>query len=270
MMSLNFKRAKVKVGVYKNKIKNKKDILFLHGLGSSTLNTSGKILAKMPQNRIIGIDWLGHGETTKLFRKQDTYNAYYMSDYLDEVLKNLIKRKYLTKNFSIVANSMSAIPIAYLYPKYKNKFKKIIFINPAGLDKKMGYIFAFFSRNITRSSFWPWFFSFWILNNKARKNLRKNLRIRNWRIIVSKYAISSYNFPGNMKKICYVPEKFEKIKCPVLLICGRKDSIFTKREYLNFAKNHSWKVSVKRKEEHSLGTGNSGTEAEEIREFFKL
>jgi pimeloyl-ACP methyl ester carboxylesterase len=171
LIKVKFKGIQINVGLYKNQNQNKKDVLFLHGMGSNTQDSYSKTFDELPQDRLCAIDWLGHGETTKLFRNKDEYGAVYMSDYLKTVIDFLITNNILDKRFSIVALSMSAIPVAYLYSQYKGNFKKIVFINPAGIDKKMGYIFAFFSKCITKNIFFSWFFSYWILDKKARKVL---------------------------------------------------------------------------------------------------
>ncbi len=267
---VEFKGEKIDVGIYKNKNKNKKDVLFLHGLGSNTLDSYSKTLDKLPQERICAIDWLGHGATTKLLRDKDSYGAEYMADYLKTVIDFLIDNDILDTHFFIVAMSMSAIPIAYLYPQYEKNIKKIVFLHPAGMDKKMGYVFAFFSKYITQNIFFSWFFSYWILNKKARRVLQKNLKVKNWGVIVSKYASEGYDLFGHMKETHYIPEKFNKIKKPVLLVCGERDMIFTRRKYLHFAVEHNWKVHILGKEEHALGRGNSDSVAEEIKNFFEL
>ncbi|MCL5012249.1 MAG: alpha/beta hydrolase [Patescibacteria group bacterium] len=266
-IKIPFKETEISVGVYRDHKHNKKDVLFLHGMGSNTKDSYEKILDKFPKDRVCAIDWLGHGATTKLFRKKDTYGAQYMTDYLETVIDALIKENILDEKFFVIANSMSAIPIAYLYPRYEKHIKKIVFINPAGMDKKMGYIFAFFSGFITKNIVLSWMSSFLVSNKKARKILQKNLRVKDWGIIVSKYANMGYDYLGHMKRTHYIPELFEKIKKPVLLICGEKDSIFTKREYLNFALEHGWSVCVLKKEEHTLGKGDPVEMDKKVEEF---
>jgi hypothetical protein len=46
--------------------------------------------------------------------------------------------------------------------------------------------------------------------------------------------------------------------------------IFTKREYINFAIEHNWKIYILSREEHALGKGNTGGFVKEIKNFLDL
>ena len=269
-MQISFKRLGINVGIYKDKTKTKKDILLLHGLGSNGYEFYEEIEEDIPSKRLCAIDWIGHGQTTKLLKEEDTYDAKYMADYLSIVIDNLIKNGILKDRFFIIAKSMSAIPLGYLCDSYKNNFEKIILITPAGFDKKMGYIFAFFSSVITRSIILSWFFSYWILYNKKRRILQKNLRIKNWGKIISRYARSGYDIFGNMKSTHIVSNRFKSIDKDILLVCGEKDFIFPKRNYLNFALENKWGITILPNEGHTFKKENFRKSAEIMRKFIGI
>lgn len=269
-MKINFKGIDIEVGVYRNNTKTKKDILLLHGLGSNAQELYEKMAIDLPIERLCAIDWLGHGKTTKLFRKEDTYDARYMADYLSTVINYLIKNQILENEFYIVAKSMSSIPLAYLYDNYKNNFKKIILITPAGFDKKMGYIFAFFSSVITRNIILSWVFSFWILQKRPRRVLQSNLKIKNWGKIVSRYARAGYDIFGNMKPTHVVAHKYKLMNKDILFVCGEKDMIFPKRDYLNFAIENNHPVTILLSEEHSFKKENFKKLDETIKKFVEI
>lgn len=241
ILELSFNNRKVEVAVYTDGTASTKDILLLHGLGSNTVDSFGNLSkSKTLGNRICGFDWIGHGYSSRPTGLEDTYDAEYCSSFMLVVIKELIRKKILNNKFSIIAKSMSAIPTSYLYPTLEDKLEKLVFVTPAGLDKKMGYIFAFFSNCITRSIIFSWFFSFFVPKKKPRKVLQNNLRTKYWGLIVSKYARAGYNIWGHMRNTHYIPHKFKKIKKPVLLLCDRKDKIFPDMEYLNFAIANKW------------------------------
>jgi pimeloyl-ACP methyl ester carboxylesterase len=267
LTEVDFKGSKINIGVYTDGVKNKKDILLLHGLGSNARELYEKVDKGIPNERLCAIDWLGHGRTTKLLRKEDVYDIDYMSDYMRIVIDHLIKNQILEDKFFIIAKSMSAIPLGYLYNDYKNHFKKIILITPAGFDKKMGYLFAFFSSFITRSIVLSWFFSFFVPGAEKRKTLHGNLRIKNWGEIVSRYARSGYDIFGNMKLNHIVRDKFDRTDKEILLICGKKDFIFPERNYLDFAFKHNWKVIILSIKEHNFDRENYKKSAEMIKDF---
>ena len=256
LLEVSFRGTTINVGVYKDGASNKKDILLLHGLGSNAAEFYEKMIDNLPKDRLCAIDWLGHGQTTKLLKSEDTYDAVYLSEYLKVVLNALIEKKILAEEFFVVAKSMSAIPLAYLYDNYKDNFKKIVLIAPAGFDEKMGYLFAFFSSFITRNIILSWFFSWFILDRNKRKILQSNLKIKDWGEIVSRYSRAGYDLFGHMHSTHIVGNVFNKIDKPILLICGTRDFIFPKRNYLNFAKDNKWEVLVLEGKEHSLEKKN--------------
>ncbi len=269
-IQVDFKGSEINVGVYKDKAKIKKDIFLLHGLGSNGYEFYEEVEKDISSERLCAIDWLGHGQATKLLREEDTYDAKYMADYLGIVIDNLIKNGILEDKFFIIAKSMSAIPLGYLCDNYKNNFEKIILITPAGFDKKTGYIFAFFSSVITKSIVLSWFFSYWILYNKKRRILQKNLRIKNWGKIISRYARSAYDIFGNMKSTHIVSNKFKRIDKKILLVCGEKDFVFPKRNYLNFAIENNWEITILPHEEHTFEKENFKKSAEVMRKFMGI
>ncbi len=270
LMKIDFKGLNVDVGVCKDNTKIKKDILLLHGLGSDAYEFYERMAVDIPNERLCAIDWLGHGKATKLFREEDTYDARYMASYLSVVIDNLIKNQILEDKFYIIAKSMSAIPLAYLYNDYKNNFEKIILVTPAGFDKKMGYVFAFFSRVITKSIILSWLCSFWIPKKRPRKVLQNNLKIKDWGKIVSKYAKAGYDIFGNMKSTHVVAHKYKLMDKDILFICGEKDMIFPRRDYVNFAIENNHQISILLSEEHSFKRENFEKLDEVIKKFIGI
>lgn len=226
------------------------DLLALHGLG--TQGYCFDSLAGRLKKNLVAIDWFGYGKSDRRLGEKDQYGAQTCADWFLTAVTALQSQGILAKEFSILAMSMSAIPVALDYKKLS--VKKIIFIHPAGLDKKINKKLAFglssgllsdrLLKFVTLRLVWR---SIWKLtpiksSDERRRYIRDDVMNGAGEFeVLRRYSKSGFDPLGNMRETHYIPEYFRKITCPVLLLYGY-DTTFYRKEYVEFAEKNGWKI----------------------------
>jgi pimeloyl-ACP methyl ester carboxylesterase len=251
------------------------NLLALHGLG-----TQGYCFDKVADKlklTLIAIDWYGYGKSDRRLGKNDKYEAQTCADWLLVAVTALQARGVLASKFSVLAISMSAIPLALDYEKMP--IEKIILIHPAGLDKKISKKFAFGLSSgilsdgllnvLTLHPVWEliWKFTPIQSSDERRRYIRADVLQHNGEFeVLRRYSRSGFDFFGNMRKTHYIPEYFNRIKCPVLLLYGN-DTIFYKKKYVEFANKVGWKTVHLPNFPHNMVRSHADIIARSINDF---
>lgn len=229
----------------------KNQILCLHGIGSRAkepFSVVAPILAKDFQ--ILALDWIGCGETSRLLGPEDSYSSDYCSEWLREFILTSIKANLLHSPFSVFAISMSAIAIPKIWSGIGKFISKIVFVNPLGMDTHINKAFAFILTspwishkkipNFILSRFiWRRIFH---LPEWSRVRLKTEIKNGEFEVLI-RYAKAGILPKGRLMDLNFVPEKFEKIQAPILLLASSHDPIFYRRDYLKFARSRkNWKI----------------------------
>ncbi|MFA6099108.1 MAG: alpha/beta hydrolase [Patescibacteria group bacterium] len=253
-------------------------ILCLHGIGS-TGEASFKHLAERLSGKyqLIAPDWIGCGQTTRLFEKQDTYSSDYCSEWLALFFNEAKRQGILRSPLNVLASSMSALGIAKSYATIGKYFNKIFFINPAGFDDYISKKFAFWLTNplipqhaMARLLLWN---IIWknILHwpDELKPRLRAGLRNNEFDVLIC-YAKAGIYPWGRMMATNIIPHLFEKIKHPVTILHCENDELFYKQKYVQIAKqSKGWQIENIPGSGHNLMTDNSQAIAQRIDHILK-
>ncbi len=255
-----------------------KQILCLHGLGSIAEESFRELGPLLERNfQVLAVDWIGCGETSRPLGKEDSYSSDYCAEWLREFIFSAVNQKILKSNFSIFAISMSAVAIPKIWDDINSLVDKIIFVNPLGMDRHINKVFAFvltsplinhqkIARFFLKGFIWNYIFR-WTERDKIR--LTKGIQNGEFEVLI-RYAKSGILPKGRLMDLNFVPEKFEKIKVPVLLLASSKDHVFYKRDYLEFAKSReNWKVAEISFKNHNLMISKAKDVADEVLKFLK-
>ncbi len=254
----------------------KPQILCLHGIGSSGEESFHNLASRLSSDfQLVAIDWLGWGRSTRLLGPNDHYGSDYCSEWFQLFIQSAIEQHVLRPPFHVLAVSMSAIPLAISYEIIQQYLGSVMFINPAGLDTHINKIFAFILTH-------PW-----LNHRKVAKILLQKLiwnKILGWsefhwqRLhaglsngeldLFIRYAKAGIRPNGRMKSTHVVPDKFETITKPVLLIHS-KDQIFYKQNYLTYAREKHWNIVHVNCHGHTPAVQQPERVAKEIRRFLR-
>lgn len=253
------------------------DVLALHGLG--TQGYCFDKLAEQLKTTLIAIDWYGYDKSDRRLGEADTYTAKICADWLLKAICALQAKGILSEKFSIIAVSMSAIPVALNFPKLSPTVNKIILVHPAGLDKKINRKMAFglssgilsdlLLKILTLKPIWEFIWKLTpIKSSDERRRYIKNdvMQKKGEFEVLRRYSKSGFDALGNMRATHYIPQQFEKIKCPVLLLHG-DDTTFYNKEYLEFAKNADWKIMYLPNTPHNMIRSHAGLMVKPINDF---
>lgn len=227
----------------------KPQILCLHGIGSSGKESFQHLANHLSNDfQLVAIDWLGWGRSTRLLSNDDDYGSDYCSEWFQLFIQSAIEQRVLRPPFHVLAVSMSAIPLAISYEILQQYLGSVMFINPAGLDTHINKIFAFIlthpwlnhrkvAKFLLRKFVWNkilgWSDFHWNRLNDGLSNGELDLFIR--------YAKAGILPNGRMKSTHVVPDKFDLITKPVLLIHSQ-DHVFYKQYYLPYAREKHWNI----------------------------
>ncbi len=253
-------------------------ILCLHGIGSTAGESFvefAPILAKDFQ--VLSVDWIGCGESSRLLGPEDSYS----SDYCSEWLKNFIlaaqNQRVLRPRFNIFAVSMSAVAIPKIWDSIEKFVQKIVFVNPLGMDTHINKAFAFVLTSpwINHKKMAKFFINRFIWHYIFRWSERDLIRLRagiengEFEVLV-RYAKAGILPKGRLMDLNFVPDKFEKIQVPVLLLTSSHDHVFYKRDYLKFAQaRKNWKVAEIGHNNHNFLIAKAKEVAAETGKFLK-
>lgn len=256
---------------------NKPQILCLHGIGSSGVESFGNLAPYLQQQyQLILLDWVGFGQSSRYLGPGDTYGAEYCAEWLQSFVDAACSTGVLTPPFHLLALSMSAIPVVLDYNLLKDRLGKLILVNPAGLDRYISRRFAF---ALTSG----------IIGSSAARLMAHELVWRRWlkwdevkrqkllsdlahgaaelRVLI-RYARAGILPYGRMKPTHYLPGSFVGIDIPVLLLCSRVDHVFYRREYLTFASSRlNWQVAINSHHDHNIVTQRPQDVAKAVEEF---
>ncbi len=251
------------------------NLLALHGLGTQGY-CFDNLAVRLKQN-LIAIDWYGYGKSDRRLGKNDQYGAQTCANWLLAAISALQNKRILATRFSIIAMSMSAIPVALAYNKLPAE--KIVLIHPAGLDKKINRKLAFgltsgilsdiALRFITLRLVWEFIWKFTTIasSNERRQYIRDDVMMHKGEFeVLRRYSRSGFTIFGHMRKTHYLPDFFEKISCPVFLLYGN-DSVFYQKKYVLFAEKAGWKTKYVSSAPHNLIRSHAECIADPINDF---
>lgn len=252
----------------------KKQILCLHGFLATGMETFGKILSFLEKDyTLVLIDWIGFGHTTRFLSPSDTYDSTYLSTWLESFINTALKKKILKDTFSIFAVSMSGLMTGMVYDKVKDHVEKIIFVNPAGFDRKVSMKFAmviaspFFTKKtflkiITKSIFWEKMLGLKDVHRKKLFSIMDSGELE----VYSRAAQHSMTRSGNARPT-HIFKGYGDIKIPVMLICSTKDTLIINQEYVQQAKKYGWKIKMIKNNDHVLIARKPSQVANAVKEF---
>ena len=254
----------------------KKTLLAMHGICSNAKDAFESLSQHLGSDyKIVAPDWIGFGNSTRLLDKQDRYGADYCADWYNQFLENATNTGILPEKFSLFSISMSGIPAAQTYQKHQERYDKIAFLNPAGLDEKIkkSYAFVLSSGILNRKTVslmandFVWRKILKLPPSKQRKMggfLKDNGKELE---VLTRYAQSGFTSFGNMRSTHILPDKFAEITCPKLLIYSGSDELFYEQAYLNFAEKYGWEISELEGERHSVVRKNPEGVAKALNDF---
>lgn len=236
-----------------------KTLLAMHGIGSNVEEAFDGLSKYLDSDcRVVAPDWLGFGDSSKLLGKQDNYGADYCSEWYHQLLKNATNAGILPERFSLFSVSMSGIPVAQTYRENQGRYDKMIFLNPAGLDKKIkrGYAFILSSgvlhpriaRLVMNDFVWGKLGWDPLKLEKLKRDFRNGGEGLE---VLARYGHCGMTPFGNMRSTHFLLDRFAEIECPTLLIHSDNDEIFYEKGYLDFARGHGWEISELRDRKHS-------------------
>ncbi|MBI2044568.1 alpha/beta hydrolase [Candidatus Pacearchaeota archaeon] len=251
----------------------------MHGIGSTAEESFNGFSKYFRQDyRLVTPDWIGSGETTKLLGRGDVYGSRYCTDWLEILIPETKNHGILDNSFSLFGISMSGLGIAESYPIIKNELEKIIFLNPAGLDRRIKRSFAFalssglfipsIARMAVNSDFlWKRTFNW---SEEKRQRLKKDLdNGREEFTIMLRHGRTGFTQFGRMRNSHYLPKQYSEIEHPVLLVYGENDDIFYKQGYLDFARRHDWQTYMIHGAKHSIISSRPKEIAEAVNPFLE-
>ncbi len=251
----------------------------MHGIGTYAAESFDEFSRHFREDyRLIAPDWIGSGETTKLLEKEDIYGSRYCTDWLELLIPEAKKHGILDNSFSLFGISMSGLGIAESYPVIKNNLEKIIFLNPAGLDKRIKRSFAFtlssglfnptIAKKIVNSNFlWKKTLNW---SEEKRQRLKKDLDNNGEEFaIMLRHGRTGFTPFGRMRDSHYLPGHYQEIEHPILLIYGENDDIFYEQGYLDFARQHNWQTHMIEDAKHSIINSRPKEVAEAINPFLE-
>lgn len=254
---------------------DKPQLLCLHGIGSTGSESFDNIADHLGgEFQLVAPDWIGFGKSSRLLGKSDTYSSGYCTEWLATLIETAQRNGILNQTFDILAHSMSALAVAKFFERMKTHFRKIVFINPAGMETKINRIFSFFltsphinQRTLAKFTIHPLIWFHVLHWSKSHRNrLIDGLQDGEFDVLV-RYAKAGINPNGTMKLTNVIPEAFEKISAPILVIASSHDSIFFKRKYLDIARSHGWQIREIQIANHHLLTRESIRVADCVRSF---
>ena len=250
-------------------------LLALHGL--ATQGYCFDNLAMLVREPLIAIDWYGYGDSDRRLSKDDTYSAQICADWLLAATRALQDHGMLTRDFDVLAMSMSALPVALDYEKLS--IRKIVFIHPAGLDTKINRKLSFglssgilsdtVLKIVTLPIVWRllWKWSTIRSSDERRRYIRSDVVEQKGEFeVLRRYSKSGFDSWGHMRSTHYIPEHFKKINCPVLLLYGN-DTVFYKRKYVEFGIHAGWKIVFIESAPHNMVRSHAEQIAGPINDF---
>lgn len=234
----------------KNKFdKRKETIVFLHGLTghSGVWDSYFKHFGK--KYNVIRIDFIGHGRSPRPF----SFHRYSIESLTEELSKILDKNKITSAHF--VAHSYSFLVFLELLKSKKNLVKSSIFISPYYPNRKR------ISWRLSRMATIPLAALVYFLPTMKRYSLvdyRVNSITDDFDIrrvisdtlstgIKSYVALNYYSLRYNHENLV------KKIKVPILIVTGEKDTIIPLNDVKNIAKKiKSSKLVVLKNKAHVI------------------
>jgi 2-hydroxy-6-oxonona-2,4-dienedioate hydrolase len=204
---------------------NEKIVLFLHGLGSSSLAWRDIPEALSKYFHTIALDLVGFGGTDK---PHENYTLDYFCKFLDKFLSKIGIESI--KKINVIAHSLGGYIALEYAIRNKTRINKLILFNSSGLlDKPTPLLYEYLEAVLTMDP---------VLRYTKLKNVFENLvadRIRLLPIIVDIF-ISTINMPGakhafesafeNSTSTTIDLSKVKEIKeIPCLFIWGEKDKL---------------------------------------------
>ena len=270
-------KTKAHVLIYGNDSK-KPQVLCLHGLGSTARESFIEIAPLLASEfQVVAVDWIGCGESSRLMGPGDSYSSDYCSEWLKDFILSANKNGVLYDEFNVFAVSMSAISIPKNWEVIRKFVKKIVFVNPLGMDTRINRILAIALThpwinqnklaNLLLSNFmWTYFFKW---TKRDQKRLKEGVKNGEFEVLV-RYAKAGILPSGRLMDINIVPGKFKKIKAPILLLASVHDHVFYRRDYLKFAKTQeNWEVVEVDHNDHNCLVAKAKEVAAETLRFLK-
>ena len=214
-------------GIYyrenKSSAADRPTLVFVHGLsGSSSAWLKYEEVFKNDHN-IISIDLRGHGKSLK-FKNFSDYQISELAEDLNSIVNHLKLDKFI-----LISHSFGTLAVLEFMKKYQNKLLSSVFISPNHFveERKLARLFqlpVWIMKTII--GFWPFFkkngihLDYLKYANTGDWNLRRMFfDIRNTSLKVYFYSLL-HSYGADYRQF------LEKIKIPVLIIHGNKDTVF--------------------------------------------
>ncbi len=211
-----------------------------------------------------------------MLEREDIYGSRYCTDWLEILIPEVKNHGILNNNFSLFGISMSGLGIAESYPVISKDLEKIIFLNPAGLDRRIKGSFAFalssgifspsMAKRVVNSDFlWRKTLNW---SEEKRQRLKRDLDNGGEEFAVMlRHGRTGFTPFGRMRDSHYLPGQYDKIEHPVLLVYGENDDIFYEQGYLDFARRHDWQTYMIKDAKHSIISSRPKEVADAVNPF---
>lgn len=255
-------------GIYyetENFKKRRQTLVFMHGL-SGSLSAWDSFRDLSDKYNLVFFDLRGHGKSVRY----PNYDDYSLANFTDDL--NLLLGELKIKKFIIIAHSFGCLLALDFLGKYPDKVKAAVFLSP---DYRIGKTMR--GRLVRLMLGGAQFLKYLPFKSKEGKHIDYSIFPKgDWslrRILADarNTTLRSYLFCLKQASMFAEEDILPKIKIPVLIIHGAKDTIFPAGDSIRMAsKIKNARLKILPEANHLLVLNAADQVKQEIREFLSM
>ena len=244
---------------------DRQTLVFIHGLsGSSSAWLKFEEKFKKKYN-VLTYDLRGHGKSVK-FKNYEDYRAYKFVDDLNDLLEYLKIEKFV-----LISHSMGSLIALDFFSKYKEKVDKIVLLSPTFYIEKKWLDFI-----LNKTTFRLAGFIDKLIKSPKKGghvDYKKFINTGDWNIRRMIKDVSNTNlkiYLYGTKQYCHFDRRdfLKEIEVPVLIIHGKKDTIFPIKNSIKGAKEiKDSKMIILEDTDHIIVLNNFQEVSEAVEDF---